>query len=84
MQTPVLPAPNTMQVQIKFTRSGSSQAFGNFGPGDLLRCSAAAARHFVNDVACAVYVQATPPAAAADPEQAAPARKRVSRKDTQS
>lgn len=49
-------APFTMQVQIKFTKPGASSVFGNFAPGDLLRCSAEQARHFVRDAQCAVYV----------------------------
>lgn len=54
-----------MLVQIKFTKNGSSSAFGNFGPGDVLRCSADQARHFVEDAQCAQYVEradAQPPA----------------------
>lgn len=43
--------------QIKFTANGSSSVYGNFGPGDLLRCSDAEARHFVEDAQCAKYVQ---------------------------
>jgi hypothetical protein len=47
-----------MQVQIKFTASGSSSQFGNFAPGDLLRCTEEQAAHFVNEANCAVYVDA--------------------------
>lgn len=51
-------------VQIKFTSQGWSAAFGSFGPGDLLRCSPEAARHFVHEAKCASYVeQGEPPAA---------------------
>lgn len=50
-----------MQVQIKFTASGSSSATGNFAPGDLLRCSAEMARHLVEEAQCAQYTR--PPAA---------------------
>lgn len=84
MQTPALPAPNTMQVQIKFTRSGASQAFGGFAPGDILRCSAAAARHFVDDVACAVYVTTKAPAQVTNSNSPGQVRKRQHRKDDQS
>lgn len=55
-----------MQVQIIFTIGGSSSTFGNFAAGDTLRCSAAEARHFVEEAGCARY--ATAPAA--DPEPA--------------
>ena len=58
-----------MQRQIKFTRSGSSSLFGNFAPGDLLRCDAEHAHHFVEEASCAVYVDGVqtpaPPAAPA-------------------
>ena len=54
-----------MQVQIIFTASGSSSATGNFAPGDLLRCSAEQARHFVADAKCARYAE--PQADATEP-----------------
>jgi hypothetical protein len=44
--------------QIEFTASGSSSVFGNFAPGDVLRCGAEEARHFVEEVKCAKYVDA--------------------------
>ena len=44
------------EVQIKFTTYGSSSQTGNFGPGDLMRCSKDQADHFVNDARCAEYV----------------------------
>lgn len=47
-----------MQVQIKFTASGSSSATGNFAPGDLLRCSPEMARHLVEEAGCAKYTEA--------------------------
>jgi hypothetical protein len=47
-----------MQVQIIFTASGSSSATGNFAPGDVLRCSAEQARHFVVEAQCARYAKA--------------------------
>lgn len=49
-----------MQVQIKFTASGSSSLTGNFAPGDTFRCSEAHAAHFVNEARCAVYMDAKP------------------------
>ena len=66
-----------MERQIKFTRPGSSSLFGNFAPGDVLRCDAEHARHFVEEASCAVYVDSVqtfaPPAAAAPVRK--PARK---------
>lgn len=66
-----------MQVQIKFTKPGASSVFGAFAPGDLLRCSADAARHFVEDAACAVYVQVQAAAEAPAQPPALKARKRA-------
>lgn len=51
-----------MQRQIKFTTSGASVITGGFGPGDTLRCSAAFARHLVEEARCAKYIDAPPPA----------------------
>ena len=65
-----------MQVQIKFTASGSSSATGNFAPGDLLRCSAEMARHLVEEAQCAQYT--SPPAA--DAQQDQPTKPRAARK----
>jgi hypothetical protein len=71
--------------QIKFTHTGHSAAFGSFQAGDLLRCSAAAARHFVVDAGCAEYVGQKPLQASAPvptPGAPAPAAKRaVARKE---
>ena len=50
--------------QIKFTHTGHSAAFGSFQAGDLLRCSDAAALHFVVDAGCAEYVGKAPAQAA--------------------
>jgi hypothetical protein len=63
-----------MQVQIKFTAGGSSAIFGNFAPGDTLRCDAAAAKHFVEEARCAVYASGQAPKAAdfADTQPADP------------
>jgi hypothetical protein len=44
-----------MQVQIIFTANGSSTTTGNFAPGDVLRCSAEEARHYVEKAQCARY-----------------------------
>ena len=65
-----------MQVQIKFTASGSSSATGSFAPGDLLRCSAEMARHLVEEAHCAHYVGQAP----ADAEQDQAAKPRAARK----
>lgn len=51
-----------MQVQIKFTRQGGSPQTGEFSPGDTLRCDPALAKHFVSQVKCAKYVEASKPA----------------------
>ena len=47
-------------IQIRFTKTAYSTAFGTFGPGDTLRCSEDAAKHFVADAQCAEII--TPPA----------------------
>ena len=63
---------------IVFTAQGSSSVFGNFGPGDRLRCSDAEARHFVVDAHCARYAdeeQQSEPAEAAAAAKPAGARK---------
>ena len=65
-----------MQVQIKFTASGSSSATGNFAPGDLLRCSPEMARHLVDEAQCAQYVGQAP----ADAAQDQPTKPRAARK----
>ena len=49
-----------MQVQIKFTRAGSSTAIGGFSPGDVARVPADLARHLVVEAGCAKYVDAPP------------------------
>ncbi len=79
-----------MQRIIKFTAGGSSATYGNFAPGDLLRCPEAAAKHFVEEARCAEYAdqahkanpaadfQDTQPAAepAEAPAEAAPRARR--------
>lgn len=67
-----------MQVQIKFTASGSSSLTGNFAPGDTLRCSLEHAKHLVEDAQCANYIDkpAEEPKAAPESKPAAkPGRK---------
>jgi hypothetical protein len=69
--------------QIIFTASGSSSAFGNFAPGDTLRCSDDEARHFVEEACCAKYAEApaaADPAPADEPEPAAPAAAKAGKK----
>jgi hypothetical protein len=66
-----------MQVQIKVTAGGCSSQFGNFAPGDTLRCDAVTARHFVEEAKCAEYVSGQAPKASdfadTQPSAAAPA-----------
>ena len=73
---------------IKFKRSGSSAVFGNFAPGDTLRCSDNVARHFVEDAQAADYLEdaqasAQPAPATPQPQAGAtrPAAKRARRAD---
>ena len=77
---------------IKFKAFGSSAVFGNFAPGDTLRCSDDVARHFVEDAQAADYVgtvqaseQGDPPAPPTKNPPAAgaprPAAKRAPRAD---
>jgi len=56
--------------KIVFTKQGSSSEFGNFGPGDVLRCSDAQAEHFVGQAQCAQYADAQAPAEEAAPKPA--------------
>lgn len=71
-----------MQVQIRFVAGGCSSQFGNFAPGDTLRCDAAAARHFVEEAQCAVYAAGQPPKAAdfADTQPVEPPKAQGKRK----
>lgn len=45
-------------VQVKFTTFGANTAFGSFAPGETLRCSEALAKHLVDEIRCAKYVEA--------------------------
>ena len=38
-----------MQAQIKFKRTGSNSVYGSFAAGDVLRCDAALAAHYVKE-----------------------------------
>lgn len=64
-------------MQVKFITAGSNSAFGSFEAGSTLRCSPEMARHLVEDVKCAKYMEApTVPAiepAAVEPEPEATA-----------
>ncbi len=65
-----------MHTEIKFITTGWSAQFGAFSPGDVLRCSADAARHFVEEARCAVLVAPlAAPASAAVEDEAKPARR---------
>lgn len=46
-----------MQVQIKFKRTGSNSVYGSFAAGDVMRCDAALAAHFVSQ-GLAKYIEA--------------------------
>lgn len=48
---------------VKFTTFGASSAIGGFGPGDVARVSDALARHLVEEIKVARYVEV--PSAAA-------------------
>jgi phosphoribosylformylglycinamidine (FGAM) synthase-like amidotransferase family enzyme len=47
-----------MQTQIKFLVGGANSVCGGFVAGDILRCSTAFAKHLVEDVKCAKYMDA--------------------------
>lgn len=47
-----------MQTTVRFITYGSNSAIGNFGPGDVLRCGDAMARHLVDQAKVARYDQA--------------------------
>lgn len=50
-----------MQTQIKFLVGGANSAIGGFSAGDILRCSTAFAKHLVEEVKCAKYIEAPEP-----------------------
>lgn len=69
-----------MQVQIKFKRTGSNSVYGSFAAGDVLRCDAALAAHYVKE-GIAWYtekpaVEVAPAPAPAPTVEVAPAPKR--------
>lgn len=53
-------------VRIKFTNLVISPRYGNCAPGDIVSCDESFARHCVNDLGCAVYLDAFPAPAVAD------------------
>ena len=65
--------------RIKFTKYGACTACGEFGPGTVARLSPALARHLVEDLRVAEYLQApvAPPVIVPEP---APAPKKGKRK----
>ena len=46
-------------MQIKVITGGANSAFGGFNAGDTLRCSPEMARHLVDDLGSAIYVDAS-------------------------
>ena len=60
-----------MQVRIKFIRHGANSAIGGFAPGDFARVEEALAVHLINEAKVAVL---------ADPVQAKPVVKKVTKK----
>lgn len=64
-------------VVVRFKRTVFSARYGSCGPGDLLRCDEAFARHVVSDLTAAEYVE---PAASVPPVSppARSARRRAS------
>lgn len=68
-----------MSTTVQFTTTGSCSAFGNFGPGDLLRCGEGMARHLVEQAKVARYHQVRQPAAALAAADVAPTRSRKPR-----
>ena len=47
-----------MQTQIKFLVGGANSVCGGFVAGDILRCDSAFAKHLVEEVKCAKYMDA--------------------------
>lgn len=46
-----------MQTRIEFIRGGSNTILGDFAPGDIFRAPEALARHLVEDIKVAKYVE---------------------------
>jgi len=47
-------------VKIKFVVGGANSAIGGFSAGDILRCHESLAKHFVEDIKCAKYIEVKP------------------------
>lgn len=68
-------------IRVKFKQLVVSPVYGNCGPGDVIACDSSFARHVVEDLGCAEYLEkASAPAdvvtEAAVEKPAAPARKK--------
>jgi hypothetical protein len=57
-------------VAVRFKTFGSNTAFGDFAPGDILRCSDAMARHLVDELRVAARLEA--PAEKVEPVEPPP------------
>lgn len=69
-----------MQREIKFKRTGSNSVYGSFAAGDILRCDAVLAEHYVTE-GVARYIDVAPaPESATVPEQPAAPRAPKKRK----
>lgn len=62
------------QVRIKFRSTGCNAVFGNFSADDEARVSPELAKHFVEEVGCAEYLEGKP--ASAEPSKAKRTTKR--------
>ncbi|MFZ4539208.1 hypothetical protein [Propionivibrio sp.] len=65
-----------MQVQIKFKRTGSNSVYGSFAAGDVLRCDAALAAHYVKEGIAWYMEKPVVEVAPAPTVEVAPAQKR--------
>lgn len=63
--------------QVKFTTFGANSAFGGFAPGDTLRCSPELARHLVEEIGCAQYMDAPTKAEDVPQPQASPRKRKT-------
>jgi hypothetical protein len=62
-------------VKVKFITFGSNTAIGSFAPDDTLSCSRDLAKHFVEELGCAVYADKKAPVADQDKAPAAARKK---------
>lgn len=63
-------------MQVKFITNGANSAFGGFTAGDTLRCSPEMAKHLVEEIKCARYMEAPAVEPVADEPTDAPKRGR--------